>query len=198
MPPLGKHLFSRAGSTVTTIVCRGNLFQCFTPEEVDRLLAGDRVPAIDPLSWFNASAPTSVAFWSTIRPHSLLSMQSNGPIGVHILLRVKPRPLASSYMANFSGATKAGSQSPAPKRSTLKPWPKLIRDLLSLLPQPIPSCREAWQTTVSYYLSISINRLTSVLTGATLTYINRDPPNYCLDGPGWLVGISRISFGGWE
>ena len=46
---LRKALISRAGSTVTTIVCRGNLLQCFTPEEVDRLLAGDRVPAIDPL-----------------------------------------------------------------------------------------------------------------------------------------------------
>ena len=46
---LRKALISRAGSTVTTIVCRGNLFQCLTPQEVDRLLAGDRVPTIDPL-----------------------------------------------------------------------------------------------------------------------------------------------------
>ena len=45
---LRKALLTRAGST-TTILCRANLFICLTPTEVDRLLAGERVAAVDPL-----------------------------------------------------------------------------------------------------------------------------------------------------
>jgi hypothetical protein len=46
---LRKALLTRAGSATTTILCRANLFVCLTPIEVDRLLAGERVAAVDPL-----------------------------------------------------------------------------------------------------------------------------------------------------
>lgn len=39
----------RAVLLTTTILCRANLFICLTPTEVDRVLAGERVAAVDPL-----------------------------------------------------------------------------------------------------------------------------------------------------
>ena len=42
-------LIARAGSATTTIICRANLFQCLTPHDVDRLLAGEPVATMEPL-----------------------------------------------------------------------------------------------------------------------------------------------------
>ena len=39
----------RAGYNTTTIVCRANLFICLTPADVDVVLAGGHIAAIDPL-----------------------------------------------------------------------------------------------------------------------------------------------------
>ena len=46
---LRRALMARAGSPITTIVCRGNFFRCITPREVDNLLTGEKVEAIEPL-----------------------------------------------------------------------------------------------------------------------------------------------------
>ena len=46
---LRQALITRAGYSTTTIVCRANLFLCLTSTEVDRLLSGTYIAAIDPL-----------------------------------------------------------------------------------------------------------------------------------------------------
>ena len=46
---LRQALTPRAGCSTTTIVCRANLFICLTPTEVDMLLSGEYIAAIDPL-----------------------------------------------------------------------------------------------------------------------------------------------------
>ena len=46
---LRQALIPRAGCSTTTIVCRSNLFICLTPTEIDRLLSGEHVAAIDHL-----------------------------------------------------------------------------------------------------------------------------------------------------
>ena len=46
---LRQALAPRAGCSTTTIVCRANLFICLTPTEVDMLLAGEYIAAMDPL-----------------------------------------------------------------------------------------------------------------------------------------------------
>ena len=46
---LRQALTPRAGCSTTTIVCRANLFICLTPAEVDMLLSGVHIAAIDPL-----------------------------------------------------------------------------------------------------------------------------------------------------
>jgi hypothetical protein len=46
---LRQALTPRAGCSTTTIVCRANLFICLTPAEVDMLLSGGYIAAIDPL-----------------------------------------------------------------------------------------------------------------------------------------------------
>lgn len=46
---LRQALVRRAGRTATTIVCRANTFVCITPRDVDRILAGECIHAIDSL-----------------------------------------------------------------------------------------------------------------------------------------------------